>query len=132
MDVTFALFGYRGFMLVFIPPPRRLVVMAQKDPRLAGQSQYLLHRLVQGLGVTAGGEIAAGGTGIRREQGVANKGRIADNVGQACRRVTRRVKDLPPLQVANPEGVALLKQLVKLATVPGKFGAGVEAFPKIS
>src|SRR5690606_10000239 len=74
-------------------------------------------------------EIATGGAVVRHEQGVANKGGIPDHVCQAGWRVARRVQN-PAFQIADGEGVAFLKQAVKLAAVPSKLGASIEGLAK--
>lgn len=76
------------------------------------------------MGVAAG-EVAAGSAVVGHEQGVADEGCVADQVSHAGRGVTRGV-DSAGLDVADPEGFAVVEQVVELAAVGGEFRLGVE------
>ena len=81
MDVTFALFGYRGFMLVFIPP-RRLVVMAHEQAGFRRESQHFLDRAIELTRITTG-EIRPGRTEVRHEQGIrAHNVHVHDGISE--------------------------------------------------
>src|SRR3990167_10456808 len=73
----------------------------------------------------ATGKVAARGAVIRHKQGVANKRRIANQVGHTGRGMPWRVQgtgvertDLKPLLIAE--------QLIELPTIDSKLAAGIE------
>ena len=123
VDVQRLLFADGGFPGKFITA-RRLVVVTDKDACGIGQGQNLLDRLEQRFG-RAAGEVAAGGAEVRHEQRVADKGGIADHIGQAGGRMARRVEHVAA-HLADVETVALFEQRVELAAVALELGAFVE------
>ena len=123
MDVARLLLGHRGLPGVVVAA-RCLVVVADEDPGLVGQREDLLDRGEEGLGRTAR-EIAARGAEVGHEQGVADEGGVADDIGQAGRRVARGVQH-PRREAADREAVAVDEEPVELAAVALELGALVE------
>ena len=54
-----------------------------------------------------------------REQRVTDEHRIPDHIGDAGRRVAGRVQDVA-LEVADPEGLALLEEVIELAAIASR------------
>ncbi len=79
MDVAALLFTHGAFPGIGFAP-RCLVIMADENPRLIRQCQNPLHRRVHCCR-RAAGEIAARGAEIGHEKGVADKRRVADDIG---------------------------------------------------
>jgi 3-hydroxyacyl-CoA dehydrogenase len=100
--------------------------MADKNPRLIRQGQYPLHRCEHG-GRRTTGKIAAGSAEIGHEQSVANKGGVADDIGQAGGGMAGGVHDIAA-QLANLNAVTIGKQAVELRAVALKLGAFIEHF----
>ena len=123
MHVQRLLFAHGGLPGIFFAP-RRLVVVADENPRVIRQCQDLLDRIEQ-CRRRAAGKIATRGSEIGHEQRVADKGGIADHIGQTGRRMARRVHHLAA-QLADMEAVALLEQGIKLRPVALKLAAFVE------
>ena len=123
MDVVRTFLGHAGFPAIVVAA-RRLVIMAQEQPCCRRQREDLADRPIELAGIAAG-KIAARGAVIRHEQRVADKGGIADDVGHAGRCMARRV-DGSCLDAAQPEGLAILEQMLELATIAGEAGLRVE------
>ncbi|MNO01931.1 hypothetical protein D3C81_2222060 [compost metagenome] len=64
----------------------------------------------------AAGEIAARGTGIRHEEGVADEDRVTDVVSHIRRRMTGDVQGLR-LQLADMENLVCIEQVIELRTI---------------
>ena len=66
------------------------VIVTNEDAGLGGKGEDLLDRAVEG-GRVAAGEVGPGGAVVRHEQGIADKGGVANPVGHAGWRMTRGV-----------------------------------------
>ena len=103
--------------------PRRLVVVAYEEARRVRQRQQLADGAVENAGV-ATGKVGPRRAVVGHEQRVAHEHRILDLVGDVCRRVARRMKDLD-VEISKLEALAVGKEVVELAAVALHVG-GVE------
>ena len=92
-----------------------LVVVAHEQPRGGWQREQLLDRLVQGVGA-ATGEVGARGAVVRHEKRIADKDRVTNLVGHACRGMSRHREGLG-LKLADGKLLTVQKEMVELAAV---------------
>ncbi|EAQ07171.1 hypothetical protein SKA53_02206 [Yoonia vestfoldensis SKA53] len=123
MDIHRLLFAHGGFPSEFIAA-WGLVIVTHENPRVVGQGQDFLDRVIQILCRPAG-EIAACGAEIGHEQRITHKGRIADHIGQAGGGVAGRVQHIRA-QLADVECVCFIEQRIKLRSVALKSGPFVK------
>ena len=74
-------------------------------------------------------KIAAGRTEVEHEQGVADKGRVADQVGEAVIRMPGR-RDNTAIDVAKFECIAVIEQPIELVAIRDKRWFEVKNLPK--
>src|SRR5210317_833401 len=114
MNVACALLSDTRFPGVDIAA-RCLVVVAHEETRFVRQGKDLLYRLVE-LCCIAAGKVGARTAEVRHEQRVADKGGIANDIGNACWRVARRCDDASG-NSADVKGLIICEQMIELAPV---------------
>ena len=123
MDIHRLLFAHCGFPSEFIAA-WGLVIMAYENPRVVGQGQDFLNRVIQILGRPTG-EIATRSAEIGHEQRVTDKSRIADYIGQASGGMAGRVQHIRA-QLSDVDRVTFIEQRIKLRSVALESGPFVE------
>lgn len=124
VHVAGALCADGGLVLILLAA-RCFVVVAHEHAGLVRQGEQLVvDRAIHGMRVAAR-EVAAGSAVVGHEQGIADEGGVADQVGHAGRGMAGGV-DGPGLDVADPERLAVVEQVVELAAVGGELRLGVE------